>query len=200
MSDDDPRGRTRWGVFALVALPSSLAVAAMAAAVLNGVLAASVALAGVPLQLQVDRLEGQELTLYATEIQPLTGSTLPVAAAGVGEASIEGLCLGLGADVPVLGEVAIRAQSADTISASNLVLNAESLGGDLQATNAVVGQDASAFTIGDQSARGPVGTLGLQADAVVLDNVTNRSYGLIAGTLSISGVSIDVQSGTTEPC
>lgn len=200
MNDDAPAGRTRWGVFALVALPCSLAVAAMAAALLNGVLAASVALAGVPLQLQVDRLDGRELTLFATEIQPLTGATRPVAAAGIGEATIEGLCLGLGADVPVLGQVAIRAESADTISASNLVLNAESLGGDLQATGAVVGQDASAFTVGDGSNRGTPGTLGLQADTVVLDNVTNRSYGLVAGTLSISGVSIGVETGTTEPC
>lgn len=200
MSDDTPHGRTRWGVFALVALPCSLAVAAMAAALLNGVLAASLALSGVPMQLQVDRLEGKELTLFATEIQPLSGDTLPVAVAGIAEARIEGLCLGLGADVPMLGQIAIRAQSSDTISGSNLVLNAESIGGDLQATNAVVGQDASAFTIGNQSARGPVGTLGLQAEGVVLDNVTNKSYGLLAGTLSITGVGIDVQSGTTEPC
>lgn len=197
---DEPRGRTRWGVFALIALPSSLAVAAMAAALLNGVLAASVALAGVPLQLQVDRLTGQELTLFPTEIDTIGNGTLPIAAAGIGGAQIEGLCLGLGANVPILDAIAVRAVSDQTVSGTNLVLSAESLGGDLQATNAIVGQDASAFTIGPDANRGTPGTLGLQAESVVLDGVTNRSYGLIAGSLSIRGVSIDVVRGTTEPC
>ena len=197
---DAVQGRTRWGVFAVVVAPCVVAVAVMAAAVLNGVLAASIAVAGVPLQLNVTKLEGQGLTLYATEIQPLVGSALPVAAAGISSAKIDGLCLGIGADVPVLGQVAIKANSGAQVAASNLVLNAKSLGGDLQATDAVVGQDASAFTVGNPAARGPAGTLGLQAGGVVLDNVKNTSYGLIAGSLSISDVSIDVVTGTTTPC
>lgn len=197
---EDTEGRTRWGVFALVATPCAVVVAAMAAAVLNGVLAASVAVAGVPLQLAVDRLDGKGLSLYATTIQPLVGNALPVAAAGISEAKISGLCLGIGADIPMFGKVGIKAVSDADITASNLVLNAESLGGDLQAGNAVVGQDASAFTVGPGANRGAPGTLGLQAETVVLDNVTNKSYGLIAGTLSIQGANITVVSGTTTPC
>ncbi|MFC4949442.1 DUF6230 family protein [Pseudonocardia sp. GCM10023141] len=196
----EAEGRTRWGVFALVAAPCAVAVAVMAAAVLNGVLAASVALAGVPLQLKVDSLDGNGLSLYATSIQPLVGNTLPVAAAGISEAKISGLCLGIGADVPILGPIGIKATSNSDITASNLVLNAESLGGDLKAGNAVVGQDASAFTVGPAANRGAPGTLGLQAETVTLSNVTNKSYGLIAGTLSINGVSINVVPGSTSPC
>ncbi len=197
---DAVSGRTRWGVFAAVMAPCAIAVAAMAAAVLNGVLAASLAVAGVPIQLNVNRLEGTELTLYATEIQPLVGDALPVAAAGIGSAKIDGLCLALGADVPLLGAVSVKAVSNDLVDATNLVLNAASLGGDLQAKDAIVGQDASAFTIGNPAGRGPQGVAGLQAGSVVLDNVTNKSYGLIAGSLNLKGVSIDAVSGTTTPC
>ncbi len=80
------------------------------------------------------------------------------------------------------------------------MLNAESLGGDLKATDAIVGQDASAFTIGNPAAKGTPGTLGLQAGGVELSNLTNKSYGLVAGTLSLDDVSINVVSGTTTPC
>ncbi len=197
---DAVRGRTRWGVFAAVMVPCAVAVAAMAAAVLNGVLAASLALSGVPMQLNVNRLEGTGLTLYPSKIQPLVGDSLPIAVAGIGEAKIDGLCLALGADLPMIGPVAVKAVSSELVEGSNLVLSADSLGGDLQAKDAIVGQDASAFTIGNPAAKGPAGVSGLQAASVTLDNVTNRSYGLVAGTLSIKGVSINAVGGTTEPC
>ncbi|MDN5858458.1 MAG: DUF6230 family protein [Pseudonocardia sp.] len=197
---DPVRGRTRWGVFAAVMAPCAVAVAALAAAVLNGVLAASLAVAGVPLQLNVNSLEGTGLTLYPTEIQPLVGDSLPIAAAGIGSAKIEGLCLALGADVPLLGAVSVKAVSDDVVEGSNLVLSAASLGGDLRATDAIVGQDASAFTIGNPAAKGPQGVTGLQAASVTLENVSNTSYGLIAGSLSIKGVAIEAVAGTTTPC
>lgn len=197
---DAVRGRTRWGVFAAVMAPCAVAVVAMAAAVLNGVLAASLAVAGVPLQLNVGRLEGTGLTLYPTKIQPLVGDQLPIAAAGISGAKITGLCLALGADLPMIGPVAVKAESSEVVEGSDLVLSAASLGGDLQAQDAIVGQDASAFTIGNPAARGPVGVTGLQAASVTLDNVTNKSYGLVAGTLSIKGVTINAVAGTTTPC
>lgn len=194
------QGRTRWGRFAVVMVPCAVAIAVMAGALLNGILATSLAVAGVPLQLKVNKLDGKALTLYAGEIQPLVGNTLPVAVAGVGEAKIDGLCLGLGADVPVLGKVAVKATSGQQVTASNLILDAKSLGGDLKATDANVGQDASAFTIGNPAAKGTPGTLGLQAGGVELSNLTNTSYGLLAGSLTLKDVSIDATSGTTTPC
>ena len=94
----------------------------------------------------------------------------------------------------------VKAESSEIVEGSNLVLSAASLGGDLQAEDAIVGQDASAFTLGNPAAKGPQGVSGLQAAKVTLDNVTNKSYGLVAGTLSISGVSINAVGGTTTPC
>lgn len=200
-TENGPVGRTRWGVFGLVLLPCGIVVAVLAAALLNGVLAASLAVAGVPIQLKVDRLEGEELTLYGSEIDPVSGGNEASARAGIAEATISGLCLGLGAEVPVLGQVAVKVNSSQDVEGSNLLLDARSLQGDLLATDAAVGQDASAFSIGVPSARGPAGTPGLQAGRVVLDgDVDVALFSLMAGSLKLDGVRVEAVSGTTSPC
>ena len=194
-------GRTRWKVFALALLPCAVVVAVMAAAVLNGVLAASLAISRMPVQLKVSKLVGQELTLYPSSVKPVGDSDQPSARAGISKATISGLCLGLGADVPGIGKVAVKATTPSDVTGENLLLDAQSLDGDLTAKDATVGQDASRFSIGAPGARGPVGTPGLQAGSVVLDNqVGVKVFSLMAGSLRLSNISVKAMSGTTAPC
>src|SRR5262245_18011702 len=114
---------TRWGVFAGVLLPCAIVIALLAGALLNGVLAASLAVSRLPVQLKVDKLDGQDLTLYASEVDPVGSSSEPAARAGIGEATISGLCLGLGADVPALGKVGVKATTPADVHAENLLLD-----------------------------------------------------------------------------
>ncbi len=104
------QGHTRWGRFAVIMVPCAVVIAAMAAALLNGILAASIAVAGVPLQLNVSKLTGSGLTLYANEIQPVVGDTLPVAVAGSARHDRRSVPRPRGR-VPVLGQVGIKASS-----------------------------------------------------------------------------------------
>jgi hypothetical protein len=194
-------GGTRWRVFALALVPCAIVVALLAAALLNGVLAASLAVSRLPVQLKVHKLVGDDLTLYASEVTPIGDHTQPAARAGIGRATISGLCLGLGAHVPVLGKVAVKATTPADVAASHLLLEAKTLDGDLEAHDATVGQDASEFTLGSAAARGPEGRPGLQAGRVVLGNqVGVKLYSLMAGSLKLSHISVSTVSGTTEPC
>ena len=192
---------TRWGVFAAVLLPCALVIGALATALLTGVMAASLAVSKLPVQLKVDRLDGKDLTLYASEVDPVGDHETPAARAGIGEATIKGLCLGLGADVPALGKVGVRATTPADVHAENLLLDARTLEGDLEAHDALVGQDASEFTIGAPGAKGPKGVPGLQAGHVVLDNqVGVKVFSLMAGSLKLSHLKVEAVSGTTDPC
>ncbi len=192
---------TRWGVFTVVLVPCAIVVAVLAAALLNGVLAASLALSRLPVQLKVDKLDGTDLTLYATEVSPVDDEDRPAGRAGIGKATISGLCLGLGADVPALGKTALKVTTPADVDASNLLLDAKSLTGDLTAEDALVGQDASRFTIGAAGAKGPTGTPGLQAAKVLLDgDVGVQAFSLQAGSLKLSQLKVEAVSGTTEPC
>ncbi|HEY9414267.1 MAG TPA: DUF6230 family protein [Pseudonocardia sp.] len=197
----EPIPGTRWGVFAAVLLPCAIVIAVLAGALLTGVMAASLAVSRLPVQLKVDKLVGQDLTLYASEVDPVGGDHEPAARAGIGEATISGLCLGLGADVPALGKVGVKATTPADVKATNLLLDARTLEGDLEARDALVGQDASAFTIGANGAKGPKGVPGLQARHVVLDNqVGVKVFSLMAGSLKLSHLHLEAVSGTTDPC
>jgi hypothetical protein len=194
-------GGTRWGIFSLVLLPCAVVIAVLAFTLLNGILAASLAVAKLPVQLKVAKLDGKDLTLYPSQVEPVGADAEPAARAGIGSASISGLCLGLGADLPGIGQVAVKATTPNEVKANSLLLDAEALTGDLTAHDAVVGQDASDFTIGSAAAKGPVGTPGLQAGSVLLDGqVGVRAYSLMAGSLKLSGLELSVVSGTKEPC
>lgn len=192
---------TRWGVFAVVLLPCALVIAALATALLTGVMAASLAVSRVPVQLKVAKLDGKDLTLYANEVDPVGEDAKPTARAGIGEATISGLCLGLGADVPALGEIGIKVTTPDTVKAENLLLDAKSLDGDLLAKDALVGQDASEFTIGTAGSKGPSGRPGLQAGSVVLDGKAGvKVYNLMAGSLRVTNLSVEPVTGSKNPC
>lgn len=194
-------GGTRWMLFVLVLLPCAVVIAALATALLTGVLAASLAISRLPVQLKVDRLDGEDLTLYAGEVTPVGDHAQPSARAGIGKATIRGLCLGLGANVPILGKVAVKATTPMPVHGENLVLDAKTLNGDLEATDATVGQDASRFDLGVAGARGPEGRPGLEAGHVLLRNdVGVKLFSLKAGSLKLSNIGVATISGTTEPC
>jgi hypothetical protein len=197
----EPVPGTRWGVFAAVLLPCAIVIALLAGALLTGVMAASLAVSRLPVQLKVDKLVGNDLTLYASSVNPVGDDDKPAARAGIGSATISGLCLGLGADVPALGKVGVKAVTPADVHAENLLLDARTLEGDLEAHDALVGQDASEFTIGAPGAKGPKGVPGLQAKKVVLDNqVGVKVYSLMAGSLKLSHLHVEAVSGTTDPC
>jgi Family of unknown function (DUF6230) len=189
---DRPDGHTRWGRFAIAFILPMIAVAVIAGSLLSGVLAATLSVGGIPIQLKVPQLQGQSLGAFGNAA-PLVEGDKQVATAGIGNATITGgLCAAIEVPVPVLGGFTIMLNSPQDkqITAKSMVLDITQLKGDLEASNIVIGRDASALSQG--GLKGPAGSNGIQSEVVTLSNVEGTAYSLSAGSLKVQGISIDV--------
>lgn len=190
-------GHTRWGRVLLTAGPALLIVLALAASLVTGVAAATFALGGVPVRVTAASLDATGLGLYGDTREVLNGAPLQVAAAGIESAKISGLCLSL--SVPLGGGFGIKLSAPDDVevNATNLLLDASSLEGSLDARGLAVGRDASLLSRGGVA--GPAGTDGLQVDSVVLGGAEVEAYSLSAGTITLSNIRI-ATVGANEGC
>lgn len=212
MSRNEPEGRTRWGRMSLVALPAVGAVAGMTMAMMQGILAASVTIAGLPTQIVSENvstgalsLQGNMLTSDAT-----SNNQYGTALAGLSTASLSGLCANVhpviaGTTVSVMinaGNYTGSGGSAATITGTNLVVNATTLSGNGNATvsGATLGQagstDANATTtLGTQAA----GTWDTAASSAVVPKLNaNLQDAVISGTITLPALNISAALGSTS--
>jgi hypothetical protein len=188
----EPDGHTRWGRFVLAFLLPMVAVVVIAWSLLSGVLAATLAVGGIPIELKVPQLQGQGLGAFGNAA-PLIDGDRQVATAGIGEATISGgLCAALEVPVPILGgfTIMLNTPADQQITAKSMVLDVTQLKGNLDATNIVIGRDSSALTQG--GLKGPAGSNGIQSDSVVLTDVEGIAYSLSASSLKVQGMTIDL--------
>lgn len=189
---DRPAGHTRWGRFAVAFVLPMVAVGFIAASLLTGVLAANLSVGGVPIKLKVPSLQGEGLGAFGAAAPALAGDK-QVATAGIGNAVIAGgLCAAIEVPVPILGGFTILLDAPEDreITASSMVLDVTQLKGNLDATNIVIGRDASVLSQG--GVKGEPGSNGIQSERVTLTNVEGTAYSLSAGSLKVQGLSIDV--------
>lgn len=187
-----PAGHTRWGRFAIAFLVPMVAVVVIAGSLLSGVLAATLAVGGVPIQLKVPELRGQSLGAFGSAAPSLSGDK-QVATAGIGNVVIDGgLCAAMAVPVPIVGgfTVLISAPEGQQITANSLVLDVSRLGGDLAASNIVIGRDSS--TLSQGGIKGPAGSNGIQSDLVTFTNLEGTAYSLSAGSLRVNGLSVNL--------
>lgn len=190
--EDRPDGHTRWGRFLVAFLLPMVAVGFLGASLLTGVLAANLSVGGVPIQLKVPQLQGEGLGAFGSAA-PALGGDKQVATAGIGNAVIRGgLCAAIEVPVPILGgfTILLDAPQDQEITASSMVLDVTQLKANLDATNIVIGRDASVLSRGGVT--GEPGSNGIQSDLVTLTNVEGTAYSLSAGSLKVKGLSIDV--------
>jgi hypothetical protein len=84
----------------------------------------------------------------------------------------------------------IRAgQGSTPVSASDLVVDSDSLTGNATFTNLSVDQDASTLTE-VPGVSGPLGTFGQQADKVVIQNLRQDNWATTASTFTLPGMRI----------
>jgi hypothetical protein len=189
---DRPDGHTRWGRFLVAFLLPMVAVGFLGTSLLTGVLAANLSVGGVPIELRVPRLEGEGLGAFGSAAPALAGDK-QVATAGIGNAVISGgLCAAVEVPVPVIGgfTILLAAPQDQQITASSLVLDVTRLTSNVEATNIVIGRDASVLSQG--GVKGEPGSNGIQSDLVTLTDVQGTAYSLSAGALKVNGLSVDV--------
>ena len=189
MVTEHVRGRTRWRRFALIFLGGLLAVVLLFVGLVQGALAASFTIAGVPFHGTVGRLTSEGAVLFG-DVDQSSRAAVPVVDIGFGQARIDDLCLSFAiTGLPVIGTAGVEI-TADDVAAQNLLLGLEGAAGkSLLLNNVEIGRDAGTL---DKGPKGPPGAFGLQSDAFALDQVQLTGRSGSAGTLQLNDFSIGI--------
>lgn len=218
------RGVTRWRRSAVIAVPAAAAVAGMAAAMLNGVLAANLAISNTDFTLKAAGVttDHNGLSLVAQSIHRSTGTTSGtdkgVAEVGITQATLNNMCVAAHQTLPIVGAFDVKLTLPGTATtANNLILNADSLSAQsatLQGSSSnpiILGQDAA--QVGNGITNGAAGAFGLvsgdSSSTSTLPGSTlgtlnaNAQSATIGGSLSLTsgGLNISVApSSATSGC
>ncbi len=191
----ETRGRVNWRRFAIIMLPSLLAVVALVIMTAQSVLAVSFSISGTPFVVTATELKGEGFEQFGV----LDKSVLPVlpghtnqivlTANAIRKATLSHLCQSVS-----LGgfTIIITAGGGSTpVSATNLVVDADQLSGDASFTNINIGQDASTLTE-VPGVKGNPGVFAQQADTVTIKNLRQLAYATTAGVFTLPGFSLRI--------
>lgn len=206
MDQTSVTGRTRWGRFAVVVLPAGAVLATLATAMVQGVLAATFAVSGVPIQLTSAKVEGTGFNGHLAAVQTFGGSEA-AATAGFRTATLDGLCVRATPNFGPLGDWTLKITAGDGVAntqdlrAENLVLDAKSIAGNGEFSGLDLGVAASSARKGPVVPRaGDEGNFGLQADrADVAGMSASALSATIAGRFQLQGLNLGVSQGA-NPC
>jgi hypothetical protein len=196
------QGRTRWRRFATLTVPAVAATGAILFAMADGAIAASFAVSGSTFKVSADKLVGTGFVQYggvaSEKGATATTGNHPVAIAGMGEATITGMCQSVtvpGLPVSVILRAGNKGRDA---SATGLMFDMTSMRGDASFRNLNIGQDASTLTKAGGSAHGSAGGFGQQADSVTLTNVKQVAWAASAGTFTLPDLDLQVSLAKEE--
>ncbi|MGW2815651.1 DUF6230 family protein [Streptomyces sp. NPDC001415] len=179
-------GRTSKLRFALALAPLSIGATTLLAGSAAG--AVSVAFAGqVPVTVHAERVSGSGLT--ASPAASGRSGLLPALATQMEHASVENVCVTSTAQLPVIGSLTavVRVKQA---SATGLTVQAGT------ASARSVSVSGARLTTPQLSPTGPTGLFSIGADKVTGEEVRTEPRAFTAGTITASGVSVDLQRGT----
>ncbi|MCM0673442.1 DUF6230 family protein [Micromonospora phytophila] len=190
------KGHTRWRRFAAMLLPASAVAGAIVLGMANGAIAASFAVSGQTFKVSASELQGEGFVQYGGIAQEVDGTQHPVAVTGIRSAKLFDLCQSVKTPgAPVV--LTIRAGGGGRpATASDLLIDVESLEGDATFTNINIGQDASTLEGGPDNARGERGAFGQQADRVNIRNLRQVARSTQAGTFTLTGLKLKVNVGS----
>ncbi len=187
------RGRVNWRKFAAVMLPSAAIAAVLVLLTAQSVLAVSFSISGTPFTVTARELRGRGFeqfgVLDTSVLKVLPGHTnqIVLTANAIRQATLSHLCQSV-----TIGGLTLRITAGNgstPVSATNLVVDADKLSGDVTFKNINIGQDASTL---DQvpGIKGPPGVFAQQATSVVITNLRQHAYATTAGTFTLPGFSL----------
>ncbi|MGC5020167.1 DUF6230 family protein [Micromonospora sp. DT47] len=188
-------GRTRWRRFAALMVPATVIAGAIVMGMANGALAASFAVSGQTFKVSASELRGEGFVQYGGIAEEIDGTEHPVAVTGIRNARLFDLCQS--AKVPGAPVVlTINAGGGGRpATASDLLIDVDSLEGDAEFTNINIGQDASTLEGGPDGAQGARKAFGQQAATVTIKNLRQVARSTHAGTFNLTGLKLKVNVG-----
>ncbi|GAA1993609.1 DUF6230 family protein [Catenulispora subtropica] len=191
-----PEGRVRYRRAAVPGLAALATTGALVFATAQGALGVQFAISGMPFDVTASSLHGEGFQQYggldqtapgSPNLQDENGQQL-VFVSVIRNATIHNLCQ----SVNLVGtNLLIKAGGgANAVTATNLVLDSDSLVGDeADFNNISIGQDASTMTE-VPSLAGPLGVFGQQADSVDITNVRQHNWAATAATFKLPNLSM----------
>lgn len=199
------RTQTKWRWFAAAAIPSTLIASGLMVGVANGAVPVAINIAGDSFKVSADVLDGTDFKQFASVAvepggDPTTGEGAhPVAASAIGQASLTNLCQSLTVDTPWGTTVSMVISAGDQgtpAQASNLLIGLQELSGDAEFSNITIGTDGEVLA-DDVTPDGPFnslvsGTVGQQADGVVITDLQQTALSTTAGTFTLTDLRLAV--------
>jgi hypothetical protein len=169
-------------------IPSVAVAGAVIFGMANGAIAASFAVSGQTFKVSASRLEGTGFVQYGGVAKEKDGTQHPVAISGIKNAKLYDLCQSV--KVPNLPVVlTINAGGGgDPATATDLLIDMESLEGDATFNDIKIGRDASDFG-------GAPGSFGQSADSVVIEDLEQVARATSAGVFTLNGLNLKVNVG-----
>jgi len=187
------RGKVNWRRLTAIGLPALAAAAVLVVLTAQSVLAVSFSISGTPFTVTARQLRGRGFeqfgVLDTSVLKVLPGHTnqIVLTANAIRSATLSHLCQSV-----TLGGLTLRITAGDgstPVSATDLVVDADKLSGNVTFKNIHIGQDASTLNQ-VPGVRGPAGDFGQQATSVVIDNLYQHAYATTAGTFTLPGFSL----------
>jgi len=178
-----------------MAVPTTLLAATLVILTAEGAIAAQFSISGIPFTVTADELQGTGFEQFglldntaegSPNLTDQNGQQLVMVSA-IKSATLTNLCQ----SISIGGtNLVIRAGRGSTpVTARTLVVDSDSLAGDADFTNIVIGQDASTL---DQvpGVTGPLGDFAQQADTVVIKHVRQNNWATTASAFTLPGLSM----------
>lgn len=187
------RGRTSWRRFAAIMLPAVAAAGVLVVLTAQSVLAVSFSISGTPFTVTATQLKGRGFEQFAIldtsvlKVLPGHSNQIVLTANAIRQATLSHLCQSV-----TLGGLTLRITAGDgrtPVSATNLVVDADRLSGDVTFSNIQIGRDASTLNQ-VPGVTGPAGGFAQQATRVTINHLRQHAYATTAGTFTLPGFSL----------
>ncbi|WBB73986.1 DUF6230 family protein [Micromonospora sp. WMMD1128] len=190
---DQVSGGTRWRRFAAMMVPATVVAGGIVLGMANGAIAASFAVSGQTFKVGASTLVGNGFKQYGGMVEEKNGTKHPVAVSEIADAKLYDLCQSVDASLPGIPIVlTINAGGGGKpATATNLLIDMDSLEGDATFENIQIGRDANELN----AKQGQPGAFGQSADVVTIKGLKQVARSTSAGVFTLNGLKLKVNVG-----
>lgn len=190
-------GKTRWGRAAAAFVPSMVAVGALAFAMLQGALAANVAISASGVDAHIGQVEAGSASAFVNELTGSDGTKRPTVFAALSGGKALDVCTAIPVSLPLIGDVTLKAAGGkqQPVILEDMVVDADLVGlnGQSELKKAEVGVDASTL----KETKGPKGRFGLNIGSINATDIDARAWQAVVGSIRLSEFDINFERGKT---
>jgi hypothetical protein len=201
MNRDALVGRTSWRRFGVAMGLALVAAAGVVMLQANAVLAAGFMVSGQQFKVSADSLEGTGFVNYGWIDQQADGTPVPVAVAGIKQATLRNMCQSVLTSLPIVGDVSLKITAGTgttPVTAENLFIDMSQMDGNAEFTNIEIGRDASTLDKGPPGAQGLQGLFAQQSTSVRITDLRQTAWASHAGIFRLSGLRMSLKPGKHE--